>query len=438
MSLMVAALFFHQLNRLWEYGFSGVGHHYAPVFGVRLPRRSATAGQLLALPLALLIALAVPSFVGRTIVVALISFWMLATHMRLSDHCWLGAVTVAAIAFTPARLHPLVAQDLLVGLYLTAALLKVNDEYLFSERSAGRVVTAHYFRLVGLPDFPRIQKAVPVVVIAAELVTGLLVCVSGSESWALWLAILMHLAFGVSGNFPFSVVALVLWVTMLSPSGQIAVTGIPKELLGAAIFVGLLALAGGRTAAGRRSASWLFKDFYQGAAYGVLCAMAVLSPADVVAAADGGGLLVHALIGVAFCVNFLLVVAGVKLEWSFAMFTSLRPFGRSWLERHQMRDGPRYYALTLPPRIPRSLLGEVDPVFVYLATRDENVVHEGVVYHLEAVARRHNVTFAPQVMRIGSEGRALVPAAPSQPAPRRRFLDYPAVIPKSLDRRYLA
>ncbi|MFE7093519.1 hypothetical protein [Streptomyces erythrochromogenes] len=436
---MVTALLFHQVNRLWEYGFSGVGHHYAPVFGVRLPRRSAIAGQLAALPLALPIALTAPSLGGRTAVVALISFWMLATHMRLSDHCWLGAVAVAAMAFTPAQLHPAISQDLLAGVYLTAALLKVNDEYLFSERSAGRVVTAHYFRLLGMPVSPRLLKAVPVVVIAAELATGVLVCIPGAESWALWLAILMHLAFGVSGNFPFSVVALVLWVTVLSPSGQIEVTGGPMALLGAAVLVGLLALVGGRTAVGRRPAGWLLKDFYQGAAYGCLCAMAVLSPAVGVAApVDGWGWLTHALIAVAFVVNFLLVVAGVKLEWSFAMFTSLRPFGRSWLERHQVRNGPRYYALTLPPRIPRSLLGEVDPTFVYLATRDENVVHEGVVYHLEAVARRHHVTFAPQVMCISSEDRVLVPAAPSQPAPRRRFLDYPAVVPRSLDRRYLA
>ncbi|WP_158781321.1 hypothetical protein [Streptomyces sp. NRRL S-237] len=227
-------------------------------------------------------------------------------------------------------------------------------------------------------------------------------------------------------------------MTAFSPDGQIAVTSGPEALLGAAILVGLMALAGGRTAVGHRSAGWLLKDFYQGAAYGVLCAMAVLSPTGGVAPVDGRGTLVHVLIGVAFLVNFLLVVAGVKLEWSFAMFTSLRPYGRSWLERHQVKDGPRYYSLALPPRIPRSLLGEVDPTFVYLATRDENVVHEGVVYHLEAVARRHNVTFAPQVMCISPEGRALVPAPPSQPAPRRRFLDYPAVVPKSLNRRYLA
>ena len=125
---IVAALLFHQVNRLWEYGFAGTGQHYAPVFGVRLPRRTAAAGQLAALPAALLVALTIPSLVGRTAVVLLVVFWMLATQVRLSDHCWLGAVAVAVMAFTPSPLHALVAEDLLAGVYLTAALLKVNDE----------------------------------------------------------------------------------------------------------------------------------------------------------------------------------------------------------------------------------------------------------------------------------------------------------------------
>lgn len=438
MALIVAALLFHQVNRLWEYGFAGAGQHYAPVFGVRLPRRTAAAGQLAALPAALLVALTIPSLVGRTAVVLLVVFWMLATQVRLSDHCWLGAVAVTVMAFTPSPLHALVAEDLLAGVYLTAALLKVNDEYLFSERSAGRVVTGHYLRLLGLPDFPRLVRAVPASVIAVELLAGVLACVPGGERWALGLAILMHLVFGVSGNYPFSVVALALWVTVFSPDGAIEPGGPGWILWAGAILVGLLSMATGRTAKGPRSAGWLIKDFYQGAVYGALCATALLAPAPGPDRSAPWASLAHGLVALAFAVNLLMVIAGIKLEWSFAMFTSLRPFGRSWLERHRLREWPRYYALTLPARIPKSLLRDIDPTFVYLATRDENVVHEGVAHHLEAVGRQHNVTFAPRAMTVAAGGRELVPAASEQGPPRRRYLDYPAVVPRSLDRRYLA
>ncbi|MFH0521663.1 hypothetical protein ACHBTE_31330 [Streptomyces sp. M41] len=438
MALVVAALLFHQVNRLWEYGFSGVGQHWAPVFGVRLPRRTAAAGQLAALPAAVLLALTVPSLAGRSAVVALIAFWLLATQMRLSDHCWLGAVAVAVMAFTPTPVHAVLAEDLLAGVYLTAALLKVNDEYLFTDRSAGRVVTAHYLRLLGLPEFPRLLRAMPALVIGTELLVGVLACVPGAELWALGIAIPMHLVFGVSGNYPFSVVALALWVTAFSPDGRIEPDGPAAVLWAAALLVGLLSTATGRTAKGRRSTSWLIKDFYQGAVYGALCATAVLAPASGPDRSASWVPYTHALLALAFAVNFGLVVAGVKLEWSFAMFTSLRPFGRSWLERHRLREGPRYYSLTLPARMPKALLKDIDPTFVYLATREENVVHEGVAHHVEAVARKHDVTFAPRAMTQVADRRELVPAPSERSAPRRRFLDYPAVTPKHLDRRYLA
>ncbi|MFF4429733.1 hypothetical protein ACFYZ4_11255 [Streptomyces sp. NPDC001513] len=437
-SLVVAALLFHQVNRLWEYGFTGVGHHFAPAFGIRLPRRTAAAGQLIALPAALLITLTIPSPAGRVTAVLLLAFWVLATQVRLSDHCWLGAVAATVMAFTPSTVQALVAQDLLAGVYLTAALLKVNEEYLFTERSAGRVVTTHYLRLLGLPVSPRLLAAVPTLVILVEFLAGVLTCVHGLQQWALGLAILMHLVFGVSGNYPFSVVALALWVTAFSPTGHIELGGSFWIMGAASLFVGLLSVAMGRTARGRRSASWLIKDFYQGAVYGSLCVAAALAPASGPDRSVPWVPLVHSLVVLAFVVNFVLVVARIKLEWSFAMFTSLRPFGRSWLERQRLREWPRYYALTLPPRIPKSLLRDIDATFVYLATRDENVVHEGVAHHLEAVAQEHNVTFAPRLMTIDAEKRELVPSQSDHSPPLRRFLGHPALVPKSLDRRYLA
>ena len=109
------------------------------------------------------------------------------------------------------------------------------------------------------------MRAVPALAIAVELLAGVLACVPGGERWALGLAILMHLVFGVSGNYPFSVVALALWVTVFSPDGAIEPGGPGWILWAGALLVGLLSMATGRTAKGPRSAGWLIKDFYQGA-----------------------------------------------------------------------------------------------------------------------------------------------------------------------------
>lgn len=438
-ALLVAALLFHQLNRYWEYGFSHVGRHYAPVFAIRLPRAAAMFGQAAALPLALLVALAVPSPAGRVTVVLLVAFWVFATHQRLSNHCWLGSVATAVMAFAPAHLHTALARDLLAGVYLTAALLKINDEHLLTERSASRVVTAHYFRLLRLPIHPGLLAAVPFAVVAVEFAVGVLLLVPGGEPWGLWIALLMHLAFGISGNFPFSVVAMALWVTAVSSDDRIEIPGGSPALWSTALLTGLFALAAGRTATGRRTRRWLLKDFFEGAVYGALCSIAVLLADRTTTPVTDRTTVADWLVALGFALNFLLVVSGVKLEWSFAMFTSLRPFGRSWLERYRARDWPRYYALTLPARIPKSLLREIGPEFIYAATRPRNVVHEGVVYHLEATARKSDVSFTPREMTADPVARELVPVpdTPSRSAPRRRLLTHPAIAPRSLDDHYL-
>ncbi|MFJ6459728.1 hypothetical protein ACIQM0_01415 [Streptomyces sp. NPDC091387] len=401
---------------------------------------AAIFGQAAALPLAVLTALFMHSPETLFIPFALVACWVLATNRRLSNHSWLGTVAIAAISCASPGLHAVVAHDLLVGVYLTAALLKVSDEHLLTERSASRVVTAHYLRLLGWPLRPRILRTVPFAVVLFEFAVGALLLVPGGDRWSLWLAILMHLAFGVSGNFPFSVVAMALWVTAFSSSGRIEVSGDLRSVGCAALLVGVVALLLGRSAAGRRSGRWLAKDWWEGAVYGAMGAVALSLSRGAAAPVPQRSELTHWLFAFAFVVNFLLVVTGVKLEWSFAMFTSLRPFGRSWLERHRLAKWPRYYTLTLPARVPKPLLREIDPGFVYLATRPESVVHEGVVYRLDAAARKYHVSFSPTLMTADPAVRELVPAAgapPCHPSPRPHVLAHPAIAPKSLDQHYL-
>ncbi|MEV0123986.1 hypothetical protein AB0I16_21065 [Streptomyces sp. NPDC050703] len=439
--LAVAGVLFHQVSRLWEQGLGGVAHTYAPVLVVRLPRRASVAAQLFALPAALALALVPRSPAAHVLAVALLVLWTVSTQRRLADHALLGVVAAALFAFVPRELHGAVARDLLIGVYLSAALLKVNEEYLRSERSAGRVVTAHYLGLLGLRPSAGFLGAAPYAVVFVEFAVGLALLVPGQEMWGLCAAILMHGAFGVSGNFPFSVLALALWVVTLTPPDAAAVDPGGGPLLWAAVAAGALtALALGRTASGRRSVSYLGKDLFQGLVYGYLCGLALSAQPFAAPPSGAGALVTHLLVGAAFLVNLALVPIGLKLEWSFAMFSSLRPFGRSWIERRPLAGHPRYYSLTLPARIPTKLLREVEPRFLYLATRQENVVHESVAFCLEESARKCRTSFAPRLMALAEDARELTPvdSAAGTAPPRRRLLTYPAVVPKSLDRRYLA
>jgi hypothetical protein len=433
-ALLVVGLLAHQLGRLWEQGFVGAHHNYAPVFAVSAPKELTFAGQVVALPAALVAIVVVPAPAGPLVALALVLFWLFTVQRRLANHCWLGVVALVAMVFVPQSTHAVVARDLLVGLYLSAALFKLNSEYLFTNHSAGRVVTRFYLGLLGLRMPHALLRPVPALVILAEFLTGLSLLDRDFAPAGLVLAVAMHLAFGVSGNFGFSTVALVLWVVALaSDSHGVAVPPVNSVWWVAVAVSAVLALLLGRTAAGRRSVSLLAKDLVQGATFGALCSIAFGAPAG---RADWTGPLVHVLVGALFVVNFALVMVGAKLEWSFAMFSSLRPFGRSWLQRRWFTDWPRYYVLTLPDRIPVSLVKTVRPDFLYQATRPDNAVHESVVRRLEAVANRYDTTLMPVVVEP-RDGELVPSTRAEQPPPRRTVLLFPAIVPRSFAKCYL-
>jgi len=422
--LLIIGLLAHQLGRMWEQGFADAHHNYAPVFAIRLSRQITFAGQAIALPTALVVAVVLPRPGGAACALILVMYWLITVQRRLANHCWLSLLALAAMTFVPPAKDGVIARDLLVGLYLSAALFKLNPEYLFTDRSAGRVVHAPRWLL----------RSIPMTVVLAEALTGASLLIPTFAYAGLLLAVAMHEAFGVSGNFSFSIVAMVLWVTALASNGY-GITLPPVESVWwlAVPVSAALALGLGRTTAGARSVSLLVKDFVQGGMFGALCAVALAAPP---VSRDWSAPLVHALIAFVFVVNLLLVMAGAKLEWSFAMFSSLRPFGRSWLQRGWIKDWPRYYVLTLPDRIPRHLLDSVHLEFLYQATRAENAVHESVVRRLEAVAHECDTTFAPRVVEPGDDG--LTPAScAQQPVPRRTVLLFPAIVPRDFAHHYL-
>jgi hypothetical protein len=431
LALLVAGLLAHQLVRMWEQGFAGVHHNYAPVFAIGLPQWATFVGQVAALPVALVVVVVVPAPLDALVPVLC---WLVTVQRRLANHCWLSLVALAAMALVPPAADAVVARDLLIGLYLSAALFKLNPEYLFTDRSAGRVVTGFYLRLLGLPTPRWLLGPVPVLVILAELLTGLALLSPDFAVVGLVLAIATHWAFGVSGNFSFSIVAMVLWVTAFASNADgVAFPPVTSAWWLAVPVSAALALVLGRTAAGRRSVSLLGKDLFQGAAFGALCAVALAAPP---APPAWSSPLVHVLVAALFVANFLLVLAGAKLEWSFAMFSSLRPFGRSWLQRGWIKDWPRYYLLTLPDRVPRHLLVAVQPQFLYQATRADNAVHESVVCRLEALARECDTTFAPRAVEPGN-GELMLSARVDQLTPRRTVLLFPAIVPRNFTKHYL-
>jgi len=433
-ALVVAGLLAHQVGRLWEQGFKGAHLSYAPVFAVGAPAWLTWTGQVVALPAALAAVVALPGSAGPLVALACVLCWLGTVQRRLANHCWLSVVALVVLVFAPPSAHAVVARDLLAGLYFSAALFKLNPEYLFTARSAGRVVTRFYLGLLGLRVPPALLRPVPVLVILAEFVTGLCLLDPGLARGGLVAAIAMHLAFGVSGNFGFSTVAMVLWAIALAAGpGGVAVPPVSSGWWAAIPVSAVLAVLLGRTAAGGRTPSFLAKDLFQGVTFGAVCAIALGAPAG---RADWTGTLVHVLVGALFAVNFALVLTGAKLEWSFAMFSSLRPFGRSWLQRRLLTDWPRYYVLTLPDLIPAPLLDAVRPEFLYQATRPENAVHESVVRRLEATANRYGATLAPRVVEPG-DGELVPSTRASQPPPRRAVLLFPAIVPRSFTKHYL-
>ncbi|GAA2481739.1 hypothetical protein [Winogradskya humida] len=431
-ALVFAALLAHQASRLAQHGFGATRHTYAPVFGIRLPAPVTATAQLAALPAALAVTVFAPHPQTGLIALACVVLWLLTLQRRMANHVWMGFVAVAVLTFLPAALAPLFASDLLVGLYLSAAVFKMHGEYLTGPQSPGRVMTAIYLRLLGLPQPPAVLAAAPAAVIAAELAVPVLLLIPHGGAAALIVAILMHLAFGVSGNFEFSIVALALWSIA---AGDVDGVAVPSPADPVWLLIPVCAAAGwllGRSPSGPRAVPVQLRDAGQGATYGFFCAFALAgSITDI--PAPLGARLVHSAVTVGFVVNFLLVVSGLKLDWSFAMFSGLRPFGSSWLQRGSRAGQPRYFTLTLPDRIPSAWLREVSPAFLYQATRADQVVHEAVAFHLEAMARRSGRSLEPRLVaaRECDGVRQLMPVGGASVAPRRRVLLFPGMVSRS-------
>ncbi|MEU4335664.1 hypothetical protein AB0F59_13635 [Micromonospora lupini] len=430
--LVLGALLADQTAKVWQQGAGSLRYTYAPVFAVRFPPPVTVAGHLLALPLALLAELTVPPPARTLLVLGCAVFWLLCLQRRLANHAWIGFVALTAVTLSPARLAPVIGRDLLIGLYLSAVVFKLHRDYLTGPASAGRVVTALYLRLLGLRVPEWLLRTAPAAVVATELAVGVALLVPHGEPVGLALAILMHLGFGVSGNFGFSTVALALWAVALGGPT-------PADGVWWAVPVStLLGIALGRSTAGPRGRGLMVKDGLQGAVYGVMCALALAALRPAAAPATGSAA-VHVVAAAGFGLNFALVVTGLKLDWSFAMFSGLRPFGGSWLQRHGRPGWPRYYALSLPEKVPAEWLRMVQPQFLYRATRPEYAVHESVVFHLEAMARRSGSTLRPRLVVRDHHGRdaPLVPWDGPQPRPRRRVLLFPSLIPRSFRTHYL-
>jgi len=433
---VIGALAVHQVSKTWDNGLHELGHNYAPVFAVQMSPRLTASFQILSLPLSLIAAILLPGAPGRWISVGFVVCWLLSLQRRMANHVLLGFASVLAFAIAPGQLDPAIARDLLAGVYISAALFKMNGEYLFSDRSAAKVVSVFYFNMLGLRPTRSRLKRLPFGVIAVEFATGLLLCIPHGFTAALLLAIIMHAAFGASGNFPFSIVALSLWAIAGSPrGGYIVLPAISDGVWLVVPLTALLSLTLSRTSPGPRSFGYITKDAVQGTIYGVLCVSALAARA--ISRYDGPSVaVVNWVIGAIFFLNFGLVFLGLKLDWSFAMFSSLRPFGRSWLQRGGRDDWPRYYLLTLPDRLPKRVLRSVAPSFLYQSTRGTHVVHEAVVYRLEALARQSGITFSPTHVVPNKESGELVISS-SQASPRRTVLLFPAIIPKKFSQHYL-
>ncbi|ATY17193.1 hypothetical protein CU254_42245 (plasmid) [Amycolatopsis sp. AA4] len=424
-AVVLAGMVVHQGSRLCERGASSAAFRHAPVFAVQLSRRATVCGQVAALPAGLALALCVPPRLGAALAGVFVLWWLATVQRRLANHCWLSVVAVAGMALLPAADDAVLARNLLAGLYFSATLFKLNRTYLAGDASAGCVVARLHARLLGLRLPDTVFRCVPPLVVGTEFAVAVLLLDPRSAPVALVLACAMHGVFGITGNFPFSIVALGLWLVAFRADSRGDVVlrlGSAWPVVASALAAAAAAALLSRSPAGRTSA-FVAGNAVLGAVFGTLCGLALAHAPE----GDWDSAAVHGAVVVLFALNAVSVFLGWKLDWSFAMFSGLRPLGRSWIQRRRSRRVPRYYLLNLPEQVPLGLVRDIGARTLWEATCGGFAVHEAVAYWFERAARRHGCTFAP--VAAERRGDVLVPLPGSGAQPRRVPLAFPWMIP---------
>lgn len=403
----------HQSFYLVRDGWRAYTSSFVTISGLRLGRPLHIGLQALGIPLTVAL-LAIGREPARIAAVAVYAAWLLIQNYRASNHLMLVLVGLVVLAADSPERWPADIRLVLAGLYLTAGLAKCNGQFMLTRFSASRVIVSDYLvRTAG----PRIAdraapflRLTPWAVAASEIAVGGLLLAGVGTRVALLLAAGMHLLFGLTGNFPFSLIVLGLWYVALdvppvSPARTPAVVAI------AALGAVLGAVAG---------AHWLFPGERLGRAVNGLLTAVFVAAVGWAAIPDPGrpatpAAVAVGLIAAFFALNAVLVLIGVKSEGAFIMFSNIGPYRPIRFLGVLPRWRAAYYTVEWDAAGPTIISGFVPEHIVTRLSRNHRSL---VSAPLAAAIAKHAATLGRPV-RISRYAGFDPAAAPDARLPRR-------------------
>lgn len=426
--------------------------NFSPVFAIALPRWLVLVGNVGA-PVGISTALLFvdySSLVRNVIVIGLLIVWLLCKNLRVSNHSFLAVVTIIALSLSGSRESAAGALGaILAAMYLAAGIAKMNRAYLLGENSLGRrLVDLNLSKnarfLARTPDWARrgLHVGATFVVPALELLVGLMMLANAPLFVCLLIGLSLHFFFGIAGNSEFTSVAAAIWMAMVVLSEPVSIDDIRAALESNRqwVFIYLLSVI---LATAVWQCTWHYRSRLAGMVNEIIAAVffGVMSSAAVAVVQPESVVVVTILPFIVTLAGTLgAVLVGARLEFSFAMLSNLRPYGREWiLFIPKPRVQPRYYFLRLPSKIPVSLFNAVPVQFIRSATSREFVVHISTATSLARLFSRHGVTLLacravpdPQLGRMvpvsGADPSAWIDLSTARP----KCLLFPPLIPADL------
>lgn len=404
--LLGAGLLTHQFMYVIMYkGYLRI--NFAPALGVRLPGWAFSAVQVAAIP-AVVALLLLGHPVATGVALALYVLWASVQSMRISNHVWLGFLAIALLGFAEPSEQVTVARLLLGGLYLLSGLIKCNDEFLFSEQSAAKEIL-YLQEANGNWRAPKAVVALsPFLTAIAEIGVGVALLVDVNLVAAFVVAAVFHFSFGFVGNVHFSVIAMSIWWVALQ-----------AELPSWAVLAdnGLLFLAAAVLGAG---SSLLLKanlrDFIEYGSRAGTLGSALLNglyppiallvwfsiPSGPTAPAVWS---VEATVAVlAMLLNLVLLLMGRKSEWTYAMFSNVRPYSRARIFGYTPPWRARYYDVSTDGPISEAALALIPEHTREQLAAGTHLFSGPVVSELQRIGERTGQEFRITPVRFTSDG----------------------------------
>ncbi|WP_280236344.1 hypothetical protein [Nocardia cyriacigeorgica] len=403
----------------------GIGHltsTFAPALGVRIPYPFNTICHIAAPALAfgLVTVGSRPALFGA---VALFSSWLLCQPYRISNHLIFTWMCLVALAFAGSD-QDVAMRWLLAVLYLSAAAIKLNREFLTTEASAAIFMLSRYCERMGFGVPHQMARCAPWAAVAAEASIGLLLLTPCPLLVTYTLAAVLHLGFGILGNFHFSLLVLAPWSLALSVA-----PGTDTAVQVAVFFGAIIGVVCGRFLTSPEvfpeRGIGILTNTGLATAYCAISAFIFTTADPANSSMVSWSAVTPIILGV---INIVLLISGIKSEWSFAMFSNTRPF---WSERVigvRIAWRESYFHVIVPQAVTESVRA---PAHIRAKIADRSAVFSSAMAaELQRLAPDEVVVRAA---RLDRERMLFVPADSAdahQPSPG--VFRHPPVLPRDL------